>query len=65
MDFLSEPDHEQFVLKSVRAQIELGPQTLTDIHTLNGEVDVQAKRRAKQFCENFESFLNANTEINK
>ncbi len=40
LEFLKEASHDQFVLKAIGSQMDLGPRRITDIVTLGGEIDV-------------------------
>lgn len=64
VDFLKESDTHTFMVRSLSAQQEEGPRKLNDIATLGGEIDVQAKKSARQFCDNFDSFITTYAEIN-
>lgn len=64
VDFLQEQDTQVFMIRALTAQQEEGPRKLTDIATLGGEIDVKARKTAKQFCDNFGSFINTYGEIN-
>jgi activator of HSP90 ATPase len=52
------------MVRALTAQQEEGPRKLTDIATLGGEIDVKARKSAKQFCDNFGNFINTYGEIN-
>jgi hypothetical protein len=39
------------------AQMEQGPRKLFDITTLTGEIDVNAKRKAVNFCDSMEPWI--------
>jgi hypothetical protein len=51
VEFLREPNTEQFMLKALGAQQEEGPRKITEIQTLGGDIDVQARKTSKQFCD--------------
>jgi hypothetical protein len=64
VEFLKESDSHQFMLKALGASQEEGPRKITEIQTLGGDIDVQAKKSAKAFCEGFGPFINTYAEIN-
>ena len=64
VEFLKEADSQQFMLKALASQQEEGPRKVSEIATLGGEVDVQARKSAKGFCDNFGSFISTYSEIN-
>jgi hypothetical protein len=64
VEFLKEPDTHQFMLKSLGAQQEEGPRKISEIATLGGEVDTQARKTSKSFCDNFGTFISTYAEIN-
>ena len=64
VEFLREPDSQQFMLKALAAQQEEGPRKISDIATLGGEIDIQARKTARAFCDNFNSYINTYAEIN-
>lgn len=64
VEFLKESDSQTFMIRALAAAQEEGPRKLSDIATLGGEIDVQAKRSSKAFCDNFGSFINTYGEIN-
>lgn len=45
--------------------LESGPKKLFDIATLSGEIDVNAKKSAINFCDNMEQWTDQYQEINK
>jgi hypothetical protein len=45
--------------------MEQGPRKLFDITTLSGEIDVNARKSAVNFCDNFEGWIDQYEEINK
>jgi hypothetical protein len=52
------------MLKALAAQQEEGPRKISEISTLGGDIDVQARKSAKAFCENFGPFIDTYAEIN-
>lgn len=64
VDFLKESDPHTYMVRALSAQQEEGPRKLNDIATLGGEIDVQAKKSARKFCDNFDSFISTYSEIN-
>ncbi len=64
VDFLKETSSEAFILRALGAQQEEGPRKITEIVTLGGDIDVQARKSARNFCDNFGSFINTYAEIN-
>ncbi len=50
-------------LKILGAQMEQGPKSIYDFKTLTGEIDVNANRISKQFCDEFEKYVISNREI--
>jgi hypothetical protein len=52
------------MLKSLGAQQEEGPRKISEIATLGGEVDTQARKTSKSFCDNFGTFISTYAEIN-
>jgi hypothetical protein len=64
VEFLKESNSETFMLKALAAQQEEGPRKITEISTLGGDIDVQARKTSKAFCENFGPFIDTYAEIN-
>ena len=64
VDFLSETNTEQFRLKALGKKIAKGPMTIQEFQTLNGEIEVEAKKDARVFCENLDTYVKTFTEIN-
>ena len=62
--FLKEANEEQFDVKAQTFENEQGPQRIADIATLAGEIDVKARGCAKDFCQQFDKYINTHTEIN-
>lgn len=40
LEFLKESDPDQFVLKAIGSQMDIGPKKISEIVTLGGEIDV-------------------------
>lgn len=55
---------DQFMLRAMGTTYEQGPRKLAEFHTLGGEIEVNAKKQAKQFCDNYEKFIDTYQEIN-
>lgn len=43
--------------------MDKGPKSIYDFKTLNGEIDVLANKKAKDFCEDLDRFVISNKEI--
>ena len=56
VDFLKETNQDEFTLKAMGTSLESGPKKLFDIATLSGEIDVNAKKSAINFCDNMEQW---------
>ena len=65
VDFLKETNQDEFTLKAMGTSLESGPKKLFDIATLSGEIDVNAKKSAINFCDNMEQWTDQYQEINK
>jgi len=52
------------VLKAIGASMDEGPKKIDEIMTFGGEIDVTARKSAKLFCDQFNDYINAYTEIN-
>jgi hypothetical protein len=64
VDFLKIADNQHFMLRALTAQQEEGPRKITEIMTLGGEIDVQARKTARAFCDGFGTYINTYAEIN-
>ena len=64
VDFLKEPTMESFMLKALGTTMDQGPKRLADFTTLGGEIEINARKQAKIFCDNFEKFNDTYSEIN-
>ncbi len=42
------------MLKALGTQMDAGPKKLSEFTTLGGEIEVNAKKNAKNFCDNFD-----------
>eukprot|EP00347_Sterkiella_histriomuscorum_P002889 403366404 len=64
VDFLKEPSMDQFMLRAMGTTYEQGPKKLSEFTTLGGEIEINAKKQAKVFCEGFDKFIDTYSEIN-
>jgi hypothetical protein len=63
VEFLKEGNLDEFKVKSLAAQMEEPPKKITEFLTLGGDIDVNALKKARDFCENFDSYVNSHSEI--
>ena len=54
--FLSETNQDQFNLKLLTIEQEVGPRNIYEFKTLTGEIEVERRRNAAKFCENLPKF---------
>jgi hypothetical protein len=62
--FLSEVDQEQFNIKLLTIEEDYGPKNIYEFKTLTGEIDVEQRRRANLFCDQFTHFAQNYESIN-
>jgi hypothetical protein len=62
--FLSEVDQEQFNIKLLTIEEDYGPKNIYEFKTLTGEIDVELRRRANLFCDQFTYFAQNYESIN-
>jgi len=60
--FLSETNQDQFNLKLLTIEQEVGPRNIYEFKTLTGEIEVERRRKAAKFCEQLNTFQ---TQYNK
>lgn len=49
--FLSETNQEQFNLKLLTIEEEVGPRNIYEFRTITGEIEVERRRKATKFCD--------------
>jgi hypothetical protein len=64
VDFLKESNIDQFMLKALGSQMDNGPRKLAEFSTLGGEIEINVRKSAKNFADNFDKFIDTFTEIN-
>lgn len=64
VDFLKESNIDQFMLKALGSQMDNGPRKLAEFSTLGGEIEINVRKSAKNFSDNFDKFIDTFTEIN-
>jgi hypothetical protein len=63
VEFLREGNADEFKVKCHAAQMEEPPKKITDFLTLGGDIDVNAMKKARDFCDNFDTYVNSHSEI--
>ena len=48
--FLQETNQEQFNLKLLTIEEEIGPRNIYEFRTITGEIEVERRRKATKFC---------------
>ena len=56
MAFLQETNQDQFNLKLLTIENEIGPRNIYEFKTITGEIEVERRRNAAKFCENLPKF---------
>ena len=56
MAFLQETSQDQFNLKLLTIENEIGPRNIYEFKTITGEIEVERRRNAAKFCENLPKF---------
>ena len=64
VEFLKEINLDQFQLKALSTETERFPTKVQDFKTLNGSIDVHARKEAVEFCEKYENYIKNFAEIN-
>jgi hypothetical protein len=64
LDFLQITDYDQFKLKSIAADVKVGPKSVYDYNTLSGSISVSATEEATEFCNSYESFIKNFKSVN-
>jgi hypothetical protein len=54
--FLQETNQEQFNLKLLTIEEEVGPRNIYEFRTLTGEIEVERRRTATKFCDQMGTF---------
>ena len=49
--FLQETNQEQFNLKLLTIEEEVGPRNIYEFRTITGEIEVERRRKATKFCD--------------
>ena len=63
--FLQETNQEQFNLKLLTIEEEMGPRNIYEFKTLTGEIEVERRRKAAKFCDSLGQFSKSYEKINK
>ena len=63
--FLQETNQEQFNLKLLTIEEEVGPRNIYEFKTLTGEIEVDRRRKATKFCDQMETFTKQYFKIAK
>ena len=63
--FLQESNQEQFNLKLLTIEEETGPRNIYEFKTLTGEIEVERRRKATQFCDQLGPFSKQYEKITK
>ena len=63
--FLSEQNQDQFNLKLLTIEEEVGPRNIYEFRTLTGEIEVEKRRKATKFCDNMSTFTKQYYKISK
>jgi len=62
---LQEQNQEQFNLKLLSIEEETGPRNIYEFKTLTGEIEVERRRKAKDFCDKLGTYARHYEKINK
>ena len=54
--FLQENNQEQFNLKLLSIEDEVGPRNIYEFKTITGEIEVERRRKATKFCDQMATF---------
>ena len=63
--FLSETNQEQFNLKLLTIEEEVGPRNIYEFKTITGEIEVERRRKATKFCDQMGTFTKQYFKISK
>lgn len=63
--FLSETNQEQFNLKLLTIEEEVGPRNIYEFRTITGEIEVERRRNATKFCDQMTNFTKQYHKIAK
>ena len=63
--FLSETNQEQFNLKLLTIEEEVGPRNIYEFRTITGEIEVERRRNATKFCDQMTNFTKQYYKVSK
>ena len=63
--FLQETNQEQFNLKLLTIEEEIGPRNIYEFRTITGEIEVERRRKATKFCDQMTTFTKQYHKIAK
>lgn len=63
--FLQETNQEQFNLKLLTIEEEIGPRNIYEFRTITGEIEVERRRKATKFCDSMPTFTKQYYKISK